>query len=168
VKHASRRSLQARQKPAVSVQAERNEQKQEGIYYARALHCAHGRKAIHCITLPRHAWLYGQKTASNSHPAAADNPARMHQQSSCNCIQAALHSASHDGLAFGHKLPWLQHEHSSHMQHAYHTSSQEPDNPLGMSSSSSINSPLAIVCECTSRSCSASSSKCTPPAKPQF
>jgi len=41
------------------------------IYYARALHCAHGRKAIHCITLSRYALLYGQ---SNSHPT--DNPAQ--------------------------------------------------------------------------------------------
>ena len=73
----------------------------QGIYYARALHCARGRKAIHCITPPRHTWLHGQKAASNSHPAAADTPAKTCQQSSCNCVQAALHAASRNGLALG-------------------------------------------------------------------
>ena len=53
---------------------------------ARALHCAHGRKANHCITLSRCAWLHGQKTAIQQSSSSKDNPARMCQQSACNCL----------------------------------------------------------------------------------
>ena len=159
MKHAGRRSLQGRQKRAVSVQAGRNEQKQARI--------------ILCQSTTLRTWQKGHSLHNNLKTCRAPKAESSQQQSSSSSIHMLTRVNNHlaigysNGLAFGHKLPGLQHEHSSHMQHAFHTSSQEPDNPLGKSLSSSINSPLAIVCECTSPSCSALPSKCTPPAKPQ-
>lgn len=171
MKHACRISLQGRQKRAVIVQAERNQQKQA--------------RYILCQSTTLCTWQKGQSLHNTFKvcmaPRAEDShPTVIQQQKTIllKCVNSQLAIAYRmpciqplvidNSLALGDKLPGLQHEHSSHMQHAYHTSSQEPDNPLGMASSSSINSPLAIGCECTSPSCSASSSKCTPPAKHLF
>ena len=75
-------------------------------------------------------------------------------------------SNSDDGAAL---LLTQRHVHSSLMQHALHMSTQEPSNPLGMSTSSSSIEPPLIAwlarCEVVSTSLSALLSKFSPPAK---